>query len=100
MNFWAALAAWGIPSTVAATVIGVMFRRIEGRMDDEKKARRQFEQFQVKGLMATMKLGEANATALQNGKCNGETHAALNYVKEVKRQEREFLMAQGIEHIF
>ena len=100
MNFWTVFAAWGVPSAIAATVIGVMFRRIEDRMDDEKKARRQFEQFQVKGLMATMKLGEANATALQNGKCNGETHAALNYVKEVKRQEREFLMAQGIEHIF
>lgn len=96
MNFWAILAAWGIPSTLAATVIGIMFRRIEKRMDE----RRKFEQFQVKGLMAAMKLGEANAIALQNGKCNGETHAALDYVKEVKRQERDFLMAQGIEHIF
>ena len=100
MNFWTVLAAWGIPSTIAATVIGIMFRHIERRMDDEKKARRQFEQFQVKGLMATMKLGEANATALQNGKCNGETHAALEYVLKVKREERDFLMAQGIEHIF
>lgn len=100
MNILAVIAAWGIPSTIAATVIGLMIRRIESRMDDERKARRQFEQFQVKGLMATMKLGEANATALQNGKCNGETHAALNYVKEVKRQEHDFLIAQGIEHIF
>lgn len=99
MNFWTVLAAWGIPSTIAATVIGIIFRRIERRMGEEKKARRQFEQFQVKGLMATMKLGEANATALQNGKCNGETHAALEYVLQVKREEREFLMAHGIEHI-
>jgi hypothetical protein len=96
MNFWAILAAWGVPSTLAATVIGIMFRRIEKRMDE----RRKFEQFQVKGLMATMKLGEANAIALQNGKCNGETHAALDYMNNVKRQERDFLMAQGIEHIF
>jgi hypothetical protein len=96
MNFWAILAAWGVPSTLAATIIGIMFRRIEKRMDE----RRKFEQFQVKGLMATMKLGEANAIALQNGRCNGETHAALDYVKNIKRQERDFLMAQGIEHIF
>lgn len=96
MNIWTVLAAWGIPSTVAA----LMFRRIEKRMDDERQTRRQFEQFQVKGLMATMKLGEANATALQNGRCNGETRAALNYVKEVKRQERDFLIDQGIERIF
>lgn len=100
MNFWAILAAWGVPSALAATVIGIMFRRIEARMDEEKQTRRKFEQFQVKGLMAAMKLGEANAIALQNGKCNGETHAALDYVKEVKRQERDFLITQGIEHIF
>lgn len=96
MNFWAILAAWGVPSTLAATIIGIMFRRIEKRMDE----RRKFEQFQVKGLMATMRLGEANAIALQNGRCNGETHAALDYVKEVKIQECDFLMAHGVEHIF
>jgi hypothetical protein len=47
-----------------------------------------------------MKVCEANAIALQNGKCNGETHAALKYMHEVKRKQQNFLINQGIDHIF
>lgn len=100
MDIWAILLAWGVPSAIAGTVIGVMFKRFEKRMDEERNARRDFERFQVKGLCATMKVCEANAIALQNGRCNGETHAALEYMQEVKRDQRDFLMSQGIDHIF
>lgn len=100
MDIWMILMAWGIPSAIAGTVVGFMFRRFEKRMDDERKARRAFEQFQVKGLCATMKVCEANAIALQNGKCNGETHSALEYMQEVKRDQRDFLFSHGIDHIF
>ena len=100
MDIWVILLAWGVPSTVAGTVIGIMFKRFEKSMDDERKARRAFETFQVKGLCATMKVCEANAIALQNGKCNGETHAALDYMREVKRDQRDFLYGHGIDHIF
>jgi hypothetical protein len=100
MDIWVILLAWGVPSAIAGTVVGLMFRRFEKRMDDERKARRDFERFQVKGLCATMKVCEANAIALQNGRCNGETHAALEYMQEVKRDQRDFLMSQGIDHIF
>jgi hypothetical protein len=96
MDIWAFLLALGIPSAV----FGIMLKRFEKRMDAERRARRDFEQFQVKGLCATMKVCEANAIALQNGKCNGETHAALEYMREVKRDQREFLIEQGIDHIF
>ena len=100
MNIWVIITAIGLPTTVVATIVGIMFRRIEKRMDDEKKARRDFEHFQIRSLTATMGLCEANAIALQNGKCNGETHKALDYMQKVKREQREFLISQGIEHIF
>lgn len=100
MDIWAIFLAWGVPSAIAGTVIGVTFKRFEKRMDEERNARRDFERFQVKGLCATMKVCEANAIALQNGRCNGETHAALEYMQEVKRDQRDFLMSQGIDHIF
>ena len=100
MDVWAIIVAWGVPSAIATTVIGIMFRRFEKRMDDERRARRDFEQFQVKGLCATMKVCEANAIALQNGKCNGETHAALEYMRSVKHDHREFLIHHGSDHIF
>lgn len=100
MDIWAICIAWGIPSAIAGAVIGIAFKRFEKRMDAEREVRRAFEQFQVKGLCATMKVCEANAIALQNGKCNGETHSALEYMRKVKLDQREFLMGQGIDHIF
>lgn len=100
MDVWQILVAVGIPSAMVGTVIGIMFRRIEKRLDEEKQARRKFERFQLRGLTATMALSEANAIALQNGKCNGETHKALDYMKDVKHEQRDFLISQGIEHIF
>lgn len=100
MNVWQIFVAVGTPSAIVGTIVGIMFRRIEKRFDDEKQARRNFERFQLRGLTATMALSEANAIALQNGKCNGETHKALDYMKEVKREQRDFLISQGIDHIF
>lgn len=100
MSVLTILVAWGIPSALAGTIVGIMFKRFEKRMDEERNARRAFETFQVKGLCATMQVCEANAIALQNGKCNGETHKALEYMKSVKRDQREFLFGHGIDHIF
>ena len=100
MDIWAIITAVGLPTAFVSTVVGIMSRRIEARMDSEKKARRDFELFQIKTITATMGLCEANAIALENGRCNGETHKALEYMREVKREQRDFLLEQGIEHIF
>lgn len=92
----AIVAAAGIPSGIFAYYL----RRIERRREREEKARRDYELYQVKMLTATAAVCEANAIALQNGKCNGETHKALAYLKEVKHAQRDFLAAQGIDHLF
>ena len=101
------LCATGIPGIIITALVGFLVKRIERRMEEDRKerleaeeARRRYEIFQLKGLTATMALCEANAKALQNGKCNGETHAALEYLKKTKHEQREFLMSQGIDHIF
>lgn len=107
MGFWELLLAVGIPSAIASGVIGLLFKRIDRRLKEEEgkrekqaQARREFEQFEVQSLTAVISLCEANATALQNGHCNGETHAALEYLKKVKHEQRDFLVKNGIEHIF
>ena len=102
-TLWAILVAAGVP----AALLGLLIRRLEKRLDEEKKAREEqekarktYEGFQVHALTAVMKLSEANAIALQNGKCNGETHKALEYLTEVRHEQRDFLIAQGIDNIF
>ena len=107
MEMWSIILACGIPSAIVSLVVGIFSYKINHKFDDDRKARheqeqarKKFETFQIKGLTATMALCEANATALQNGKCNGETHAALEYMQKVKREQRDFLTSQGIEHLF
>lgn len=89
-------AAAGIPSAL----FGLFLRRFEARRAHEEASRRKYELYQVKMLTATAALCEANAIALQNGKCNGETHKALDHLKEVKHDQWDFLVEQGIDHLF
>ena len=107
MDFWQIVAAIGLPGIIITAVVGCIVRRIEKRMGKEEKARqereearRSFERYQLAALTATMTLCEANALALQHGRCNGETHAALSYLQKVKHEQRDFLTSQGIDHIF
>ena len=107
MVFWELLLAVGVPSAIASGVVGLLFKRIDQRLkaeitkrEKQAQARRAFEQFEVQCMTAVISLCEATATALQNGHCNGETHAALDYLKKVKREQRDFLVKNGIEHIF
>lgn len=102
-NIWAILVAAGIPSLVFGAMLQRYTRKVEKAEQHRKAqetARKEFEKFQLDSLTAVMKLSEANAIALQNGRCNGETHAALDYMKTVKRDQRAFLTKQGLAHIF
>lgn len=105
--FWSVLLAVGLPSAIVSGVAGIFFRRIEKKMAEEREeqkkreeARRKYEVFQVKTLTATMALSKANALALKNGRCNGETKAALEYLNEVKHEMRDFIDEQSIDHLF
>lgn len=99
-TLWTVLLAIGVPSAIVGGVAGIFFRRIEKKMDKEREARRKYELFQVKVQAATIALCKANAIALKNGKCNGETKAALEYLAQVKHEQREFLNEQSIDHLF
>lgn len=100
MNVWNILLAIGLPSAIVGGVVAIFFRKIEKKMNDERTTRRKYEIFQVKTLTAVTALSKANAIALKNGKCNGETSKALEYLDTVKHEQRDFLIEQGIEHLF
>lgn len=109
------LFAWllevGAPTAVIGGVIALVFSRIEKKIDrkhtereqreeEREAARKEYERYTTKQLMAVTALSEANAIALQNGKCNGETHRALEYTRQIKHEQREFLTQLGIDHLY
>lgn len=101
------LLAAGIPSAVCGGLVGLLFWRLKRQIEQNAAAQKKrddnrlkFEIFQVKMTTACASLGKSNALAIKNGKCNGETTAALAYLEEVKHDQRDFLVAHGIEHIY
>lgn len=97
----------GAVSAIFGTPLGVLIWRLKKQIElnmaqqaQHDAARLEHEKFLVSMLTAVSAVCEANAIALQNGRCNGETHAALAYMNQVKREQRQFLAAQGLEHIY
>lgn len=104
-NVWELLLAVGLPTAIVSGVVGMLFWRLKQwetqRKEEQEKrdvARRELELLQIKGTLAAMALGEATATALKNGHCNGETERALDYEQRVKHEIRDFLAQSGVDH--
>jgi phosphate/sulfate permease len=110
-SFIAWLVDVGVPTAIVGGIIALVFSRIEKRLDEKhterekkeeerEKSRKEYEYHTMKQLMAVTALSEANAIALQNGKCNGETHRALEYTRQIKHEQREFFTRLGIDHLY
>ena len=94
----AIIAAAGIPSAL----VGVLIRRLEKKMDKKEKAREEHELLVVKSINASIALGEATAEAvarIPDANCNGDMHAALDYARKVKHEQKEFLNRQAVHAI-
>lgn len=103
ISFTGLLVAMSVPSAIT----GFFFWLLERKLDKEEKnrakkeaVREQQEYLMVKSIGAAIALGEASAIALKNGHTNGETEAALEYAREVKHEQKDFLTKQGIEAIY
>ena len=71
-------------------------------MDEKDRAREQHEYLIVKSINASMALGEATAEAVQripDAHCNGDMHAALEYARKVKHEQKDFLNKQAVHSI-
>lgn len=96
--FFAFIGAAGIPSLL----VGILFRRLEKKMDEKEKAREKHEFLVVKSINASIALGEATAEAvarIPDAHCNGDMHAALDYARKVKHEQKEFLNMQAVRAI-
>ncbi len=72
----------------------------EKDMSDKEAAREKNTVLLIKSVGAAIALGEATATALKNGHCNGETEAALQYAREIKHEQKDFLTEQSIKNLY
>lgn len=106
MTFWEIIITAGIPSIICSALLSVFIKRWENRdkkrQEEAKKRedkRHKLDLLQTEGILAAMALGEATATALKNGHCNGETEEALKYEKKKKHEINDFLREQGVDSI-
>lgn len=97
-TIFAIIAAAGIPSAIFAAYV----RRMEKKIDAKEKAREEHEFLILKSINASIALGEATAEAvarIPDARCNGDMHAALDYAREVKHEQKDFLNRQAVHAI-
>ncbi len=98
--------AMGVPSAVMGLLVWWVKRQI-----DKKDAKREEREKNTERLMmmimqtsrATNVLAEATAKAVQripDAHCNGDMTEALKRANEIQKEEQQFLMDQGVKHIF
>ena len=89
-----------IPSTCLMFFLNWRLKKLETKIDDKEKARAERDYLLVKGTIASMSLGEAQAKELiKDGKVNGSTSSALEYATEVKHKIEDFYTHQGVENL-
>lgn len=110
-----------IPSALFSAVVGLVvwkFKRAQERRDAERDAARkktqeaqekkdqaviEFIAMSIKATNASIAMGEAIGTAvarIPDAHCNGDMHKALEHASKVKHEMREYIMNQGVHHIF
>lgn len=100
------LIAMGIPTAVTGLLVWWLKRYIDKR---DKKAELREQNTEKLMLMimqtsrATNVLAEATAKAVQripDAHCNGDMTAALEKAAKIQKEEQQFLIDQGVKHIF
>lgn len=116
-NIVAFVIAMGIPSAVCGLLVWGFKRQIEkkdaekedaaNRREEEKSAHEaRIEELMLllfKETRATNILATATAKAVQripDAHCNGDMTAALEEAAAIQREEKDFLVNNGIKHIF
>ena len=98
--------AMGVPSAVMGLLVWWLKNQI-----DKREAKREEREKNTERLMmmimqtsrATNVLAEATAKAVQripDAHCNGDMTEALKRANEIQKEEQQFLMDQGVKHIF
>ena len=89
-----------IPSVCLMFFLNWRLRKLENKIDEKEKLRSERDYLLVKGTLASISLGEAQAKELQkDGKVNGNTSSALEYATDVKHKIEDFYTQQGVNSL-
>ena len=100
------LAAMGIPTAITGLLVWWLKRYIDNRDKKAEEREKNTEQLMIilmQQSRATNVLAEATAKAVQripDAKCNGDMTAALELAEKIRKEEKDFILNQGIKHIF
>lgn len=96
----------GIPSAITGLLFWWLKRSIDKR-EQKREAREENTEKLMLMIMqngrAAVVLAEATAKAVQripDAHCNGDMTAALARAEQIQKEEQEFLLDQGVQHIF
>lgn len=98
--------AMGVPSAIMGIIAWWMKRAMEKRDKKAEEREQNMEQIMMmimKNGRATYILADATARAVQripDAHCNGDMTSALEEADRVQKEEQQFLMDQGVKHVF
>ena len=104
MNEW--ILAMGIPSALFSLAVWWFKKQIdkqEKRQEEREKNTEQLMQMIMASSRANYILTEATARAVQripDAHCNGDMKRALEEATAIQQKEHQFLIDQGVKHIF
>ena len=100
MNWIEILGIASVPVLCLTAFINWQFRTLEKRIDEKEQARAERDYLVVKGVIASIELGEAQAKELKkDGKVNGNTSSALEYATGIKHKIEDFYTQQGVNNL-
>lgn len=98
--------AMGIPTAITGILVWWLKKYIDKRelhAEEREKNTERLMMLIMQTSRANNVLAEATARAVQripDAKCNGDMKAALAKAAEIQKEEQQFLMDQGVKHIF
>ena len=100
------LIIWGIPTAITGLMVWWLKRQIDKRDAKAEEREKNTERLMLMIMQtsrATNVLADATAKAVQripDAHCNGDMTEALRKASEIQKEEQQFLIDQGVKHIF